>query len=317
MSDFKFRLERKNGSSDTWELVEEFWRDQADDYEYEDSGLATDTEYTYRIKAIDPEDSGWSAEDSITTVEAVVHVSDPSPAQDEEVNVGIIEFSAVVESDAGNDCRLHVKIADNEDMTGASEYISAWVASGERASIDHNLATTGTHYVEMQAEDTDNDESWTLEYSFTAIQLLYFLETPRVETRGPIATHITVRSKETGAEATAEDGTVASDKRIERLVEIDDGDASVCQEVADRLLARWGEEQVSVSGDINLTVTLDFKQKVSIIIPEAGLGTVDTEELQIEREEDTEAHWDSYYAREGTEADDDDLVLERVVIDEL
>ena len=68
---------------------------------------------------------------------------------------------------------------------------------------------------------------------------------------------------------------------IKRLVVIDSGTADVCQVIADELISRWGREQKSVSGTIPLNVQLNFKDKVRIRVPFAGID----EDMFLQRKE--------------------------------
>jgi len=99
-----------------------------------------------------------------------------------------------------------------------------------------------------------------------------FIKEPKVTKRGLIATHVIVKSptNEATAHTTPEPGIAT---KIERLVKILEGNESVCQEVADELIAKWGKEQISVTGPVDLTVTLLFKQKVLVVIEKANIDT--------------------------------------------
>ena len=97
----------------------------------------------------------------------------------------------------------------------------------------------------------------------------YFISDPSISTQGVVANYITVKSPT--ASYTASKTGVASDNKIERVVPIDTGDTAICKVVAERLLERWGEEQFSVTGDIAFNVGLEFKEKVHLVIPTAGI----------------------------------------------
>ena len=108
---------------------------------------------------------------------------------------------------------------------------------------------------------------------------LYFIEEPQIVIQEYAATHVTVKSPTASYMASLEE--IADERRVDRLVEIDSGDEEVCQEIAEELLTRWGREQVTISGAVPFTVVLNFKQKVRIIIPSAGID----EELVLQRKE--------------------------------
>ncbi len=81
------------------------------------------------------------------------------------------------------------------------------------------------------------------------------------------------------AVAFTDDGTgphafhpVDHERVVERVMDIDSGDADVCRAVAEALIDRWGHEQASVSGKVTMAVTIRFDRKVRVIIPEAGLN---------------------------------------------
>ena len=254
----------------------------------------TETEHTFPAYEFDVDkDYEWMVvvtdEDSSEIESDIVdfNTSNPvvrNPIPEQETDIGITDFSAEARSPQDRDVKLRITIADNEAYTDATEYEtdftdleyyflmaemlsrqSEWV----RLGVIHPIKTPGTYYIKMQAEDTEGLTSAELEYEIVAIQTLYFIETPSVDTRGPQATHVTVKSPTN--EHTANLEGITDDKKIERLVEIDGGDASACEVVANELLDRWGREQVSVSGQVNLTVVLDFKEKVKIVVPEAGI----------------------------------------------
>ena len=112
-------------------------------------------------------------------------------------------------------------------------------------------------------------------YTFTTEDpyLINFIKTPQVNRRAPQANAVTVESPT--AEYTATASGLSEDKKIERLVEIDEGDISVCQEVAEELLSRWSRELKSVSGLILLNQDLVFRKKAMININEAMIEDED------------------------------------------
>ena len=231
-----------------------------------------DKDYEWRVRTwnIYGGPYSWSEVATFSTIYPIIRT--PSPVS--IIEIGVQEYSAQVltpeRSGVSRDAKLHIEIADNAIFTDATVYETAFVESGQRAEIIHAIAVPGNYHVKMQAEDTTGLLSDELEYEITALQLLYFLEAPNVQIRGPQATHITVQSPTN--EYTASLGGITDDKKIERLVEIDEGNAGNCQVVAEQLLARWGREQVSVSGAVNLAVTLSFREEVKIIIPEANIN---------------------------------------------
>ena len=97
--------------------------------------------------------------------------------------------------------------------------------------------------------------------------ILYFLEEPIVSIEPPSANMVTVTSPT--AEYTAKKENISDDEIIERLVEINEGDLTVCTIVAEELLSRWGKEQKSVTGPVWLCMGLEFKKKAKVYIGEA------------------------------------------------
>ena len=104
-----------------------------------------------------------------------------------------------------------------------------------------------------------------------AFYALKFLTEPQVVVRSPVATHVIVLSPTASGAAHIEPEPPAATK-VERLVKIDVGDAGECKVIADELIARWGREQVSISGDISLNVRLKFKEKILVVVARAGIG---------------------------------------------
>ena len=177
------------------------------------------------------------------------------------------------------DCKLQIIIADNSSYIDADVYETEIVDSGTTVQIEHAITTTGTYYIKMVVEDTLGSAD-TLEYTITAIQTLYFLNEPDVNTEGLKANSITVTSPT--AEYTATTSPAPNvDELIERLIEIDEGDVVTCQATAEALIIRWGREQKSVEGNINLTVTLRFKETMHIIAPSAGIN----EDMPLQKKE--------------------------------
>ncbi len=103
------------------------------------------------------------------------------------------------------------------------------------------------------------------------MRTIYFKKPPIVTIKSPIATHVTVVSPTHSATANITPEPSAS-TRIERIIQIEEGNATVCQNIADALIAKWGVEQKSVQGVIPLNVSLDFKTKLFINIPQSHIS---------------------------------------------
>ncbi len=241
------------------------------------AGLDPDTEYEFHAVV---EWNSEQAEGATLTFETLADplVSDPTPAEDAEISTGITTVGGQVDSAYGRDVRLFIEIDDDPGFTSPDTYTTDYVNSGDRAEIEHAFTVTGTWYIRMTPEDDTAVTGDALTYEITVRQVLYFLEEPRVDSRGPIATHVYVESDTHAASANVTPEPPAADW-LERAVTIREGDATVCQEVADRLLERWSEEQISVSGKIPLTVTLSFRERINIVIPQAGID----EEMILQR----------------------------------
>ncbi|MFA7218798.1 MAG: hypothetical protein WC057_09430 [Dehalococcoidales bacterium] len=119
--------------------------------------------------------------------------------------------------------------------------------------------------------------------------VLRFLQEPVVSIQNPVATHVIVTSPTSTYTAYITPEPAAAD-RIERAVTISEGNAAVCQAVAEALIARWGVEQITVTGRIPLTLTLDFKEYVYISIPFAGIS----QEMQLQSKIHTIGSSDTY-----------------------
>ena len=83
--------------------------------------------------------------------------------------------------------------------------------------------------------------------------VLRFLQEPVVSIQNPVATHVIVTSPTNTYTAYITPEPAAAD-RIERAVTISEGNATVCQAVAEALIERWGVEQITVTGRIPLTL---------------------------------------------------------------
>lgn len=119
--------------------------------------------------------------------------------------------------------------------------------------------------------------------------ILRFLQEPVVSIQNPVATHVIVTSPTNTYTAYITPEPAAAD-RIERAVTISEGNATVCQAVAEALIARWGVEQITVTGRIPLTLILDFKEYVYISIPFAGIS----QEMQLQSKIHTIGSSDTY-----------------------
>jgi len=104
------------------------------------------------------------------------------------------------------------------------------------------------------------------------ISTIYFLELPQITKDTMIATHVTVKSptNEVTVHITPEPDP---GDRIERIVNIDSGNSTVCTAVGNELLIKWGKEQINIRGKIPLTVTLTFMQKLSVYVKQANIST--------------------------------------------
>ncbi len=114
-----------------------------------------------------------------------------------------------------------------------------------------------------------------------------FLEIPTIRQQRTLATHVKVISEETLASYTAETPNTPIENMIERVVYIKEGDAGVCQTVAERLLEKWGHKQTSVIGKIPMTVSLDFREKVRVVAPTLNFD----EEVVIQKKEHSVADY--------------------------
>lgn len=119
--------------------------------------------------------------------------------------------------------------------------------------------------------------------------VLRFLQEPVVSIQNPVATHVIVTSPTNTYTAYITPEPAAAD-RIERAVTISEGNATVCQAVAEALIERWGVEQITVTGRIPLTLILDFKEYVYISIPFAGIS----QEMQLQSKVHTIGSSDTY-----------------------
>lgn len=99
--------------------------------------------------------------------------------------------------------------------------------------------------------------------------ILYFIDIPQVNIQSPTANVVTVFSPT--AEYTAAIPGISEDEKVERIVEIEEGNGQVCRIIANELLKRWSKEQKSITGPVQLCLGLEFQQKVRVINKEAML----------------------------------------------
>lgn len=176
--------------------------------------------------------------------------------------------------------RLQITVADNENYTNASEYFTDFKFDNNFAGAEHPFVEIGMYYLRMIAENENGDQSQPLQYIIYIVIIKYFISEPEINRKGPKANSVTVRSP--SAEYTAfVDPAPSNEELIERMVEIDEGDATTCQIIAEALVDRWSGEQKNVTGNINLTVTLKFKEKIRVINNSIGLD----EEMILQKKE--------------------------------
>ena len=96
---------------------------------------------------------------------------------------------------------------------------------------------------------------------------IQFIEIPQTKIEYPKANRVIVKSE--SAEWTETADGVSEDNIVERTVEIDEGDKSICRQVAKKLLERWGRKNESITGDIRLFVNLQFNEKAKLIIEDS------------------------------------------------
>lgn len=194
------------------------------------------------------------------------------PTINEIINLDIIDIGARARytPDQDRQYKAIIEIADNPDYTNSTQYITNPVDGGIKAVYDHPLTVANTYYVKIHLEDTEGIVTSSYEYTFDAEEILYFLENPGVETQAPQANEITVRSPTASHTATTDPAPTA-DEKIQKIVEIDEGSQLVCQAVAEELIKRWGKEQITVSGPVDLTVTTQFKRELRTVVNEANI----------------------------------------------
>ncbi|MGM0437498.1 MAG: hypothetical protein ACQEQD_04435 [Bacillota bacterium] len=276
---------RETGES-TWNETTKQTLTEIGTFEQEISGLTGNTEYEYKVVAEWDSGTEENTGSTVTFTTDVIGLFNPLPRSYEETDIEENKFSARIETAEREGTfflsssfpaqmkywyksELTVEIADNKEFTDSNTFTSKRTISGNRASITATLEFPGRYYIRMQAEDAAGNKTDWIEYEVYAVQSLYFIETPSVDTSSPKATHIIVQSDT--SEATASLSGTEEDEKVERLIEIEEGDESTCQKVADELLDRWGRKQTTISGDVNLTITFDFEEKAKVIIEEADI----------------------------------------------
>lgn len=234
-----------------------------------------DKEYEWRVLSYDsaiPANYNYSEIATFSTINLPL-ITNKSLEQDDEVEVGVLTASATITSIYDRQCKLKILVSTSSDFAEYTEDEGSYKDSGEVHSLLVIIPYVGQWYIRYIAEDSEGLIT-TETISINAKRTIYFISEPKIELQSPQATHITVRVKnsdpvvEYTAYSTPEAGT---NDMIERLVEIDSGTLGVCQSVAEQLIARWGREQKSISGDIDLTVTLNFKEKIHIIDGQSGI----------------------------------------------
>lgn len=171
--------------------------------------------------------------------------------------------------------------------------------SGSEADVDITAEGSGTKKTESGSEvDVDitaeggagekiaystssyGSVSVTAEGGGRGIVIYQFISDPTVKLQQPVATHVKVVSPDytTGYTAVISPAPSA-DKAKYRFVEIPEGDSTVCQQVAESLLAKWSVERKNVVGKISLNFALKFEEYVYVVIPQAGID----EELIIQK----------------------------------
>ena len=228
-----------------------------------------DTEYEWQVHSWDSEHSSyydWSDIVEFSTVCPPI-ITGLTPADTSDISLGVVDVSATVASRYGRDSKLTLLVADNAELTDPQTYTSVFFESGDSKTLNVGFGRRGTNYLSLTAEDSEGLQT-VVTFTLDVLQSIYFINEPSITLQGPQATHVTVRVKDSNpvvqyiAHTTPE---VDANKKVERMIEIDSGDAAVCQTVAEQLIARWGREQVSISGEINLIVSLSFKEKIHVI----------------------------------------------------
>ncbi len=166
--------------------------------------------------------------------------------------------------------RALMELDDDPGFPAPDSYTAPWRDSGHSSTVDALFRSGGLWWLQTTAELDDGVTLTAAVYSFETHLLLTFLDEPRVQVQGPTATHVTVVSP-THSHTAAVAPEPPADVRLYRRVEIDEGDAGVCQTVAEQLVGRWGREQVSVQGVVPLTTVLPFREYQRIVVPNAGI----------------------------------------------
>lgn len=161
---------------------------------------------------------------------------------------------------------ITVEIADNSDYIDSITYNSNDNNNGDTAIIQHAMVNAGDYYIKINITDSKGWQAEEIEYVLTVIEIFYFLEEPQIERGAMQANSITVKSDTAEYTATT-DPPPSADELIETEISIEEGDEATCQAVAEKLIEKWGKEPLTITGPVNLTVTLKFKEKIRIVIP--------------------------------------------------
>lgn len=170
--------------------------------------------------------------------------------------------------------KVHVQqdTQDNFASENLQEGMSEFVASGQTARVRLVFRNLGTVYVRARKIDQQGNASPWETWIVTGQLQVHAIDYPNVRTTGPRATHVKVIGGDGVASYTAVISPAPPDTAKEEIeVKIDSSDATVVQTVAQRTLARLGQEQVTVEVTLPLLVTTDFAKKLRIVIPEIGL----------------------------------------------
>ena len=234
------------------------------------SGDSTDADYLEEVRAYD-----WST--TLTTADWVAgaNLGDYTLLSSKTVSpsAGYNEFPTsanfIANINTGGFTRLvHSSSRHrNGDVPTASEFVSWLSSEAAGTTSDPKLVIT---YAPPVPNTVNISGAGDISAAGSSYFPLNFLAEPQATVRAPIATHITVKSP-TNSYTAIISPTPTEATKIERIVNIDTGNATVCQAIAEELIGRWGRQQVSVSGVIPLDVRLKFKEKLHIKIPQAGI----------------------------------------------
>ena len=157
---------------------------------------------------------------------------------------------------------LYIATVNISSQGGYKQVIELW------GTAELSISAEGD-YIKGLARGGVANVCITVESEYSGKQHVLFIDEPQVRLEGPYATRVYVRSDTD--EAMAEVEGIETENLIERAVNVQFGDAEILQAVADELLARWSIEQKSITGEIDLNVTLRFKERIRVIIPQLGI----------------------------------------------